>query len=191
MSRAIWTIGHSNHSFDRVAELLMRERVEFLVDVRSYPYSRITPQFNREYLEPATQERGMRYLYLGEELGGRPSKTEHYDDEGRALYGPMSEEPAFRRARDRLLDGSKTSRIALLCSEGYPDDCHRRLLVGKVLTEQGVELRHILPDGSMRVERDVPLGTDDQGALFRTGDATWRSIRSVSHRRRLRASSVG
>lgn len=187
---AIWTIGHSNHSFERFAELLRSERIEFIVDVRSFPYSRYAPQFNREQLEADVPRRAVRYLYLGAELGGRPTSEEHYDADGHALYGLMSEQASFRKAIERLIDGARRHRIALLCSEGDPSHCHRRLLVGKVLTGSGLELRHILTDGSVRVEAAVVLPTESgQCSLLDPQEDRWRSTQSVSHRRRLSVSS--
>jgi uncharacterized protein (DUF488 family) len=187
----IWTIGHSNHSFDAFHRLLEAEEIEVVIDVRSFPYSRFVPQFNREDLECALRDAGLRYLYLGEALGGRPSSDDHYDAEGHALYGPMSEELSFQAAIDRLLAGASTHRIALLCSESQPCDCHRRLLVGRVLAERGVVLRHILPDGSVEAERQVKLTpADDQATLFGDAAPPWRSTQSVSRRRRLSASSA-
>jgi uncharacterized protein (DUF488 family) len=103
----------------------------------------------------------------------------------------MAEEPDFRQAIDRLLAGAREHRIALMCSEADPGSCHRRLLVGKVLAERGAELRHILRDGSVHVEHEVPICEQGQGALFSTEEAVWRSTRSVSRRRRLSASSAG
>src|SRR3954447_19294557 len=97
---SIWTIGHSNHPFEMFAELLAEPRIEFVADVRSYPYSRFAPQYNGEDLQTALRARGIGYVFLGEELGGRPSADEHYDAEGYALYGPMSQEPLFRAAID-------------------------------------------------------------------------------------------
>jgi uncharacterized protein (DUF488 family) len=186
----IWTIGHSNHPFDRLRCLLELEEVEVVVDVRSFPHSRFAPQFNREAIEPALRDAGLRYLFLGEALGGRPSREDHYDADGHALYGPMSEEPGFQAAIDRLATGSRTHRLALLCSEGQPHECHRRLLVGKVLAERGITLRHILPDGTVEPEREVKLSSsDDQAALF-ADTPPWRSTRSVSRRRRLSTSSA-
>jgi uncharacterized protein (DUF488 family) len=188
---AIWTIGHSTHSLERFLELLEAEQVEFLVDVRSYPYSRFAPQFNREELAAEMDDRGARYLFLGEELGGRPSRPEHYDSEGHALYGEMAQEPTFHKAISRLVDGAGTHRIALMCSEGKPEDCHRRLLVGKVLTERGLLLRHVLPDGTVFEEDEVKLApASSQEALFSEGEQAWRSTRSVSRRRRLNTSSA-
>ncbi|HEY7830458.1 MAG TPA: DUF488 domain-containing protein [Solirubrobacteraceae bacterium] len=188
----IWTIGHSNHTFERFGELLAVGEIECLVDVRSYPYSRIAPQFNREELAVALRPAGMRYLFLGQELGGRPTHEEHYDEQGHARYDRMAEQPAFCMAVQRLLSGCREHRIALLCSEGQPRECHRRLLVGKVLADQGVQLRHILPSGVIHQEDVVMLGSrDGQATLFEAEEiAAWRSTRSVSHRRRLSISSA-
>lgn len=189
--RAIWTIGHSNHTFETFASLLASERIEFVADVRSYPYSRFAPQFNREPFQRALWERRIRYLFFGEELGGRPGKDEHYDADGHALYGPMSEEPQFSLAIDRLVAGADDHRIALVCSEADPGACHRRLLVGKVLADLGLQLHHIRRDGSVTVEDQVSLNRVDQSSLFEEGaEATWKSTQSVSHRRRLNTSSA-
>jgi uncharacterized protein (DUF488 family) len=188
----IWTIGHSNHDFERFAALVSGERIEFLVDVRSYPYSRIAPHFNRENLHPAMEARGVRYVFLGLALGGRPQREEHYDDAGHALYSEMATEAAFQRTIEHLLKGTHDHRMALLCSCGRPEECHRRLLIGKVLCDRGAELRHILPDGSMEVEHSVALpDVNRQAALFGHDYQPWRSARSVSRRRRLSTSSVG
>jgi uncharacterized protein (DUF488 family) len=186
---AIWTVGHSNHSLEDFARLVSGEQIEFLVDVRSYPYSRFAPQFNREALEPQLRRRGVGYLFLGAELGGRPDHEEDYDAEGRALYGPMSERRPFVAAIERLIDGARGHRIALMCSEADPCHCHRRLLVGKVLADRNVELRHILPSGEVVNELSVALTDDSQAALFDDRRTQWRSTQSVSRRRRLSASS--
>jgi uncharacterized protein (DUF488 family) len=189
-AHTVWTIGHSTHPFERLVELLREQRIEFVIDVRSFPYSRHAPQFNREDLVRQLHENGVRYLFLGTELGGRPQSEEHYDDDGHALYGRMSEEEPFKAAVARVIDGADTHRLALLCSEGSPHDCHRRLLVGKVLTDHGVELRHILPDGTVHPELAVPLRDDgEQFSLLNDAEITWRSTQSVSHRRRLSVSS--
>lgn len=166
-SPSIWTIGHSNHEFEEFVELLQGQEIDVVVDVRSFPYSRFAPQFNQDELRQELQVAGFRYLFLGEQLGGRPARPDHYDAEGRALYGPMAEESGFQDAIDRLISGAADHRIALLCSEGKPEGCHRRLLVGKVLAERGIPLHHILPDGKVEEEREVRLAPDgDQAALF-------------------------
>lgn len=188
----VWTVGHSNHDLEAFVALVQRHQVAYLVDVRSYPYSRFAPHFNREELQAAMEARGIRYTFLGLALGGRPQREDQFDAEGHALYGKMALEPAFKEAIDQLLRGASGRRLALLCSCGQPRECHRRLLVGKVLCDRGAELRHILPDGHVLTERSVQLRSDHaQDMLFGHDELPWRSTRSVSHRRRLSASSPG
>jgi uncharacterized protein (DUF488 family) len=158
----VWTVGHSNHDLDAFAALVQRHRVDRLLDVRSHPYSRFAPHFNREHLQAEMEARSLRYVFLGLALGGRPQRADHLDARGRALYGRMAQEPAFTDAIDQLLHGASECRLALLCSCGQPWECHRRLLVGKVLCERGAELCHILPDGRLQSERSVEL-RDDRG----------------------------
>lgn len=187
---ALWTVGHSNHPLERFIALLRGQRIEFAVDVRSYPYSRHAPQFNREELQRALRAHDIGYLFLGDALGGRPNQPDQYDGEGHALYGEMAREPSFRAAIDRLLAGAHEHRLTIMCSEAEPRDCHRRLLVGKVLTDHGAELRHILRDGTLAVEEAVDISSDDGPTLFGEDIPRWRSTRSVSHRRRLSGSST-
>jgi len=188
----LWTIGHSNHGLDRFTDLVLRERIAYVIDVRSYPYSRHAPHFNREALGTAMATHGIRYAFCGESLGGRPDDDEHYDADGHALYGLMAATPSFEEAVARILRGASEHRLALVCSCGQPTDCHRRLLVGKVLCERGAELRHILPDGTVLTERSVdPSRDSQQDSLFGDDVDPWRSAQSVSHRRRLSASSSG
>lgn len=187
-SPRIWTVGHSNHSPERFLELVRGESIEFLVDVRSYPYSRFAPHFDREEIEPMLRGAGVRYLFMGEELGGRPASEEHFDEDGHALYGEMAALPAFKEGIDRLLAGAGKGRLAIMCSCGKPDECHRRLLVGKVLADRGAELVHILPSGELRSERHVQIGPQD--TLFGEAETRWRSTQSVSHRQRLNTSSA-
>jgi uncharacterized protein (DUF488 family) len=189
MAPVLWTVGHSNHPFETFLRMIRQPGIEYVVDVRSYPYSRIAPQYNREDLAVALDENGVKYLFLGEALGGRPSDEAHFDPEGHALYEPMSREQPFQEAIRRLLQGAESHKIALLCSEKDPSHCHRRLLVGKVLAERGAELRHILADGEPWTERAVVL--EAQESLFGDRSSAWRSTQSVSHRRRLSTSSAG
>lgn len=191
-SPVIWTIGHSNRNFGAFLALLEQHRISDLVDVRSYPYSRFVPHFNRDQLRAAVEAAGIRYTFLGLALGGRPQHDDQIDAEGHARYDKMAHEAVFVEATERLLQGAAGHRVALMCSCGEPDECHRRLLVGKVLCDRGAELRHILPDGTVFAETAVPLSTDQvQSTLFGQNEPVWRSTRSVSHRRRLNASSGG
>lgn len=188
----VWTVGHSNHPLERFIQLLKEANIEFLLDVRSSPYSRFAPHFGRESLAAEMRGHAIRYVFLGDALGGRPEREDHYDREGHALYGLMAQEPRFLDGIDRVLAGAREHRLALMCSCGNPQSCHRRLLVGRVLCERGVELHHVLPDGSVTLERSVSLGRPtDQNSLFDEEEPAWRSAQSVLHKRPQRASSGG
>ena len=98
----IYSVGHSNQSQDLFIALLQRHRIQSLVDVRSAPYSRYVPHFNRPDLEEAVERRGVRYVYLGEELGGRPPTDDFYDAEDHVLYSRVAVAPFFLRGLERL-----------------------------------------------------------------------------------------
>jgi uncharacterized protein (DUF488 family) len=151
----ILTIGHSNQSVEHLLGLLHRHDVTVLVDVRSQPYSRFTPQFNRELLEPAVTNAGLRYLFMGEELGGRQRGKISTLDERLARAGEVARLPAFQRGIDRLLDGARRFQIAILCAEEDPTECHRRLWVGRALRAHGATVLHIRGDG--RLDADDTL----------------------------------
>jgi uncharacterized protein (DUF488 family) len=147
------TIGHSRHPIERFLELLREGEVEVLVDVRSQPVSRFSPHFSRKPLERAVTEAGMRYLFLGELLGGRPSAPECYDAEGKLDYDLVEAQPFFQRGIERLLEGEAKFRVCLLCAEENPASCHRRLLVSRALWRRAVSVSHLR--GSGAVEREA------------------------------------
>lgn len=178
----IYTVGHSNHPIEKFLELLRSHDIEVLVDTRSSPYSRFAAQFNSDSLKASLVSTGMRYLYLGKELGGRPEGAEFYDSEGHALYDRMAASPPFLEAIARLTDGIAKHRIALLCSEENPASCHRRLLIGKVLAQRGIQSLHIRGDG--RIQPEDELAREEQAqednvqpSLFEFEPAPeWKSI---------------
>ncbi len=144
----VYTIGHSTHNLEVFIELLQRHGIDAVADVRSIPYSRVAPQFNRETLKQALQLHGIRYVFLGQELGGRPRDPSCYEN-GQVNYERVAQTALFRRGIERLLRGAERYRIALMCAEKDPLNCHRTLLVAKVLHERGVDVRHILADGRL------------------------------------------
>ncbi len=178
----IYTVGHSNHPLESFLELLNAHGIEVLVDTRSSPYSRYAPQYNRESLKASVEERGVRYLYLGKELGGRPHGLEYYDEDGHVLYGRVAESDFFREGIQRLEKGVRTYWVALLCAEENPQGCHRKLLVSRVLRERGMSIQHIRGDG--RIEDDAEATTDtEQLSLFGNDEADeWKSTVSVLRR---------
>lgn len=144
----VFTIGHSNHSSERFLALLQGAGITAVADVRSIPQSRRWPHFSRARIERWLAEAGIAYVFLGAELGGRPADPALMC-EGRPDYGRMAALPSFQAGLDRVLDGAARYRIALMCAEREPLDCHRFLLVSRHLHDRGVRLCHILADGSI------------------------------------------
>lgn len=145
----VFTVGHSNHSRERFArELLQPHGIAVLADVRSAPYSRFAPDFNREGLLAFLVARGLRYVYFGDKLGGRPSDRACYEN-GRVRYDRVARTESFRRGLDELLAEAASHRIAVMCSESEPLNCHRTLLVAQALDECDVAVKHIRADGSL------------------------------------------
>src|SRR5690242_5342765 len=118
-SNEVLTIGHSTLSWDRFIALLRTAGVTAIADVRTSPYSRLNPHFNREELREQLRLDGVSYVFLGKELGGRPSERRFYCD-GVADYEKMAQSIDFGKGVDRLVDGAKKYRIALMCSERDP-----------------------------------------------------------------------
>ncbi|NLE43182.1 MAG: DUF488 domain-containing protein [Chloroflexi bacterium] len=146
----VYTIGHSNHTTTAFLDLLVRYEIATIVDVRSQPHSRWVPQFNRETLAQDLDAAGIRYLYMGDVLGGRP------DDP--ALYVPGEERPDYRRmeamasyqeAIARLLALATNERVAIMCSEGDHRMCHRHLLISQTLLARDAVVWHIESDGGL------------------------------------------
>ena len=188
MSR-FYTIGHSNHTAEVWLALLRQHEVEVVVDTRSSPYSRYVPQFDRELVQRSLEQAGIRYLFLGAELGGRPANPAYYDAKGHVIYGRLCDDAEFKAAVARLETGMERFRVALLCGEENPAHCHRRLLIGRVLTERGHTMVHIRGNG--RLESDETVAAEAgkplvgaQPALFAELDEDeWRSTASVSPKR--------
>ena len=183
----VFTIGHSNHSAEKFVGLLKQHGIEVVADVRSQPYSRHAPHFNAKYIEAILLKNGIGRLFLGSELGGRPTTEEFYDEDGRVDYARIERSRPFLDGIQQLERGIQYRRITLLCSEEDPGGCHRRLLIGRVLIERGISIRHIRGDGSVQTEGET---SDGQPVLFPDLEVRVRkSIQSVSPRRRRPSSS--
>jgi uncharacterized protein (DUF488 family) len=150
----LFTIGHSQHSLEHFIALLQQHNVTALADVRSMPYSRRLPQFNRQVLEKHLPQAEIRYVFLGKELGARPENPSCYVD-GKALYEHIAATPEFSQGIKRILKGVQSHRIALMCAEKDPITCHRAILVCQHLVPFNLEIGHILHDGSLEYHEDL------------------------------------
>jgi uncharacterized protein (DUF488 family) len=142
------TIGHSTHSAEAFLALLRQHQVEAVADVRSSPFSRFNPQFNRDALEQFLKENGILYVFLGKELGARSDDRSCYVL-GRVQYGRLAQTPSFQSGLDRVSQGAARYRVALMCAEKEPLECHRTLLVAKELVARGLPVLHIHADGHL------------------------------------------
>jgi uncharacterized protein (DUF488 family) len=154
LTRPILTIGHSRHSWDRFTALLEGAGVETIADIRTAPRSRFSPQFNKDAMAAALAARGVEYIFLGKELGGRPQSQALYTD-GMADYDKMAAASEFRLGLERLMEASARRSVAAMCSEADPLECHRCLLVGRALAGQGADVRHILASGKVVTHAEV------------------------------------
>jgi uncharacterized protein (DUF488 family) len=193
----LFSIGHSNVTAAAFLDLLRRHRIEVVADVRSFPRSQFVPHFDAKPLERSLVDAGIRYVALGEQLGGRPDGDEFYDSAGYVMYDGVARSAPFVAGIQRLLRGVEQFRVVMLCSEEDPVHCHRRLLIGRVLASQGAEVSHIRHNGTIQTEDDLArTGQAEahpaQPLLFQPAveEQPWRSSRSVSRRRAQRSSSA-
>jgi len=193
---SFFTLGHSNHDLEAWLALVRQHGVEVVVDTRSSPYSKYVPQFDRELIQFSLEQARIHYLFFGAELGGRPADPACYDAKGHVLYSRLRDDARFQAAIGRLESGMERFRVALLCGEEDPAHCHRRLLIGRVLTERGHTMLHIRGDGRLESDETVaaqagkPL-VGSQPALFAEIDEDqWRSTASVLPKRAPASSSA-
>jgi uncharacterized protein (DUF488 family) len=154
MTDIVYTVGHSTMPAERLIALLKEHGITALADLRSQPYSRMNPQFNREDLKQALREHAIAYAFLGRELGARSEDRSCYDH-GKVQYSRLAQTALFEKGLTRVRDGVKKHRIALMCAEKEPLECHRTILVSRYLVLGGIEVRHILNDGRIEHHADV------------------------------------
>jgi uncharacterized protein (DUF488 family) len=146
----LYSIGHSNVQTERLIALLRQHSITTLCDVRSAPYSRYNPQFNRENLAEALRLAGITYRFMGDTLGGKPDDNALRTEDG-ALpdYDKIAVSPAFQRGLDQLIACGEHSPTAFMCSEADYRSCHRHKLIAPALIARAVEIWHIMHDGGL------------------------------------------
>jgi uncharacterized protein (DUF488 family) len=154
----IYTIGHSNHGIERFLELLQAFKIETLIDVRSNPVSRYSPHFVKENLRSSLESSGIRYIYLGDKLGGKPADPALRDAEGRVSYALVAQSQAFRQGLDIAVREAGKGRTAIMCAEENPRNCHRYHLDTPSLTARGLTVVHIRGSGEVETQEDLERG---------------------------------
>jgi uncharacterized protein (DUF488 family) len=148
VTEGIYTIGHSTHLIARLTDLLALHQITAVADVRSNPYSRFNPQFNRESLRADLKATGILYVFLGRELGARTEDRSCYV-EGKVQYDLLARTEFFQSGLARVAEGARKHRIALLCAEKDPLVCHRGILICRHLVCHGISSQHILGNGRL------------------------------------------
>lgn len=154
MNLEIFTVGHSTQPIEKFLALLTEHGISAIADVRSAPYSRFNPQFNREELRNSLKLTGIRYVFLGKELGARSDDECCYVND-KVQYKLLAKTPCFQSGISRVIEGAVSHKIALMCAEKDPLDCHRTILVARELADRGVGVTHILQDGSLEAHSDA------------------------------------
>ena len=161
----IYTIGHSNVSAERIIELLKEHEIQVLVDVRSAPYSRYSPQFNRESFKAELKTKaGIDYEHAGGTLGGRPEDPTCYKEDGKPDYEAIQKKPWYSDGITYLLQVAEKQKTAIMCSEEDPDRCHRHKLITQTLLEKKIEVVHIRGSGQLEkaLKAEAPKGKTKQ-----------------------------
>jgi uncharacterized protein (DUF488 family) len=186
----LFTIGHSNHSFDTFRGLLAQHRIEAIADIRSVPYSRYVPHFNPAPLRASLEALGIGYIELGSQLGIRPVDPDLYVN-GRVSYARVAERPEYQAGLDRVMQELAQHRLALMCTEKDPLDCHRMILIGRGLRGSAIDVVHILADGTLKSNGEAeqllrlrfglqPTLFDDEAAIIE--QAYDRQAARIAHR---------
>lgn len=151
--RMIYTIGHSNYDCDYFMALLLKFKINTVVDVRSVPFSKYVPHFNKDNIKNLLNNYGIHHVYMGEELGIIKDNSSLLSKDGYLDYEKVKETVLFKNGIIRIRDGfSKGYTIAIMCTEKDPIDCHRSILIGRELHKEKYSIAHVLFDGSMETQ---------------------------------------
>ncbi len=152
---SLYTIGYGARTLEAFVVTLEAHRIEYVIDVRTSPFSKFKPEFTKEPLQRHLERQGIRYLFMGDTLGGHPKDTGCHTD-GKVDYDKVRAQPFFQAGLERLKKAfAQQRRLALMCSEGRPEQCHRSKLIGEALTAAGIPVCHIDEDGHLLTQQQV------------------------------------
>ena len=155
MRKTVFTIGHSNHTIDEFLFLLEKHNITAIADVRSAPYSRFNPQFNKELINTVLTNNRIKYVFLGKELGARPRDESCYTG-NQVDFNILKNKAFFVDGINRIIDGIEHDhRIAIMCSEKEPLSCHRTILICRYLKRYDLDIKHILYNGSIESHQEI------------------------------------
>ena len=160
----IYTIGHSNINQEDFIEILSLFKIQILVDVRSSPYSKFVPHFNRENIKTALIGSNIKYIFMGHQIGGKPKDKKYYQD-GKVNYNLIAKTGRFKEGIDKIIELNKDDDLVLMCSEENPYKCHRHSLITQILVKKGLKVIHIRKEDKLE-KITGPDKKDVQTTLF-------------------------
>ncbi len=170
----MFTIGYGARTLDELIAALKANQVDYLIDVRTSPYSKFKPEFAKEVVQIRAERAGIRYLFMGDTLGGQPRDPDCHTD-GKVDYDKVKNQPFFQAGIERLRNAvAQRCRAALMCSEGRPEQCHRSKLIGEVLAAAGIPVCHIDEDGAL-VSQSQVIDRLTQGQMDLFGQQSFTS----------------
>lgn len=149
------TVGHSNYPMADFVALIQLHNIEVLVDVRSNPVARYATHFTGPFLKRSIVAEGLKYLYMGDELGGMPKDKSFYDEDGNLDCVKLASTEKFKTGLARLERGLAQYRVAVMCAEEDPSHCHRHRLISKAVKELGIEVKHIRKGGRLQSDDEL------------------------------------
>jgi uncharacterized protein (DUF488 family) len=156
MKSTIYSIGHGNKKIEDFVKELKSFNILFLLDIRSKPYSKWSPQFNKENIERELKIQKINYVYVGDTLGGLPEDRSCYDYTGKVVYDLIKEKDFFKTGLKRLTTANeKDINLAIMCSESNPEECHRSKLIGQELLKKHISLNHIISFNKIKSQETV------------------------------------
>lgn len=163
----IYTIGYGARDIGEFIAALKENDIHYLVDVRSRPYSRFKPDFSKDALSAHLENAAIRYVFMGDSLGGQPQDESCYVD-GKVDYELVATSPFYHKGIERLQDAYRQQLpIAIMCSEGKPEQCHRSKLIANTLEERNISVMHIDENNQLISQHDVRLRySKGQPSLF-------------------------
>ena len=150
MKRLIYTIGYGSRLMDEFVQLLQQNEISYLIDIRSKPYSKYKPEFSKSQLESHLQAENIQYVFMGGQLGGQPDLPSVLTPDGKVDYEKLKEKEFYKQGIERLHKAlDQNLLVAIMCSEGKPEMCHRSKLIGETLHQDGINVLHIDESGEV------------------------------------------
>ena len=156
MANTLLSIGHSQHPVDFFIDLLKSHGVNYILDVRSTPYLQFAADYNRESIRLVLQGNGIEYAFMGNYFGARPTDSSLYSPNGYLDFEKVANSPKFKKGFDNVEKGVKQGyRIAFMCTEKDPIECHRAILVTNAFYKAGYSIEHIMQDNTIQTQEDI------------------------------------